>query len=96
MRRMLQNELAIVVVFSSVEVETGKKFRGLRGRTAMEGAVSPAQVDEIRRHLANASPRDVIDSFAYANAIGAAFKESVREIQTVIRREAKILGKNCN
>lgn len=51
-------------------------------------------VAEIRRHLGNARPGEVIDTFAYANAIQGAFKQSLREIQTVIRREANALGRN--
>jgi hypothetical protein len=54
--------------------------------------VNPALVEEIRRHLANALRGDVIDSFTHASAIGGAFKECIREIQTVLRREAKALG----
>lgn len=58
--------------------------------------MNPALVEEIRRHLANATRGDTVDSFAYANAIQGAFRESTREIQTVIRREARALGINCN
>lgn len=57
--------------------------------------MNSALIEEIRRHLANAVRGDVVDSFAYANAIEGAFKESTREIQTVIRREARALGVNC-
>jgi hypothetical protein len=57
--------------------------------------VNPDLVEEIRRHLATLRG-DTVDSFAYANAISGAFKESTREIQTVIRREAQALGINCN
>lgn len=57
--------------------------------------MNTALVEEIRRHLANALRGQTVDSFAYANAIGGAFKESTKEIQTVIRREAQALGINC-
>jgi hypothetical protein len=60
-----------------------------------EAQVNPDLVEEIRRHLASTARGDTVDSFAYANAIGGAFKESTREIQTVIRREARVLGVNC-
>ncbi|MGM4886329.1 hypothetical protein [Tardiphaga sp. 11_C7_N12_6] len=57
--------------------------------------MNAALVEEIRRHLANALRSQTLDSFAYANAIGGAFKESTKEIQTVIRREAAALGIHC-
>lgn len=52
-------------------------------------------IEEVRRHLAAAPAGAVVDTFAYANAIEGASQASLREIQDVIRREARDLGVTC-
>jgi hypothetical protein len=52
-------------------------------------------IDEVRRHLASAPSNAIVDTFAYANAIEGAFQSPLREIQEVIRREARDLGVAC-
>lgn len=49
-------------------------------------------IEEVRRHLASLPANSVVDTFAYANAIEGAFQASLREIQAVIRREARVIG----